>query len=76
MGTGDTTRAREIEPFFSTVGMGKGKGRGLSMVDGLASQLGGALTIPSRIGRGANVELWLPVSAAAPERTDQQNDFW
>jgi CheY-like chemotaxis protein len=32
------------------------------MVHGLATQLGGTLTISSRQGLGTNVELWLPVS--------------
>jgi signal transduction histidine kinase len=64
-GTGmdEATRARAIEPFFSTKGVGKGTGLGLSMVHGLAAQLGGGLTITSRPGRGTTVELWLPVSA-------------
>jgi CheY-like chemotaxis protein len=35
------------------------------MVHGLASQLGGALTINSRPGMGTNVEFWLPVSETA-----------
>jgi PAS domain S-box-containing protein len=55
--------ARAIEPFFSTKGVGKGTGLGLSMAHGLASQLGGALTISSQVGVGTNVELWLPQSA-------------
>jgi len=62
-GMDETTIARAIEPFFSTKGVGKGTGLGLSMVHGLASQLGGALTIQSRLGMGTNVELWLPVTA-------------
>jgi CheY-like chemotaxis protein len=37
------------------------------MVHGLASQLGGALTIQSRQGMGTNVELWLPTSDGAPD---------
>jgi CheY-like chemotaxis protein len=37
------------------------------MAHGLASQLGGALTIQSRRGMGTNVELWLPVAAIAAE---------
>ena len=65
-GMDEQTLARAIEPFFSTKGIGKGTGLGLSMVHGLASQLGGALTIQSRPGLGTNVELWLPRSAAAP----------
>jgi CheY-like chemotaxis protein/two-component sensor histidine kinase len=61
-GTGmdEATLARAIEPFFSTKGVGKGTGLGLSMAHGLASQLGGALTIRSTLGVGTNVELWLP----------------
>ncbi|TCP36102.1 PAS domain-containing protein [Sphingomonas sp. BK235] len=61
-GMDEATLARAVEPFFSTKGVGKGTGLGLSMVHGLASQLGGALTIRSRVGVGTNVELWLPVS--------------
>jgi PAS domain S-box-containing protein len=66
-GMDDATLARAVEPFFSTKGIGKGTGLGLSMVHGLASQLGGALTIESRQHVGTNVELWLPVSAEAAE---------
>lgn len=68
-GTGmdKATMARAVEPFFSTKGIGKGTGLGLSMVHGLASQLGGALTIQSRLGVGTNIELWLPMSGAAEE---------
>jgi CheY-like chemotaxis protein len=67
VGMDEATLARAIEPFFSTKGIGKGTGLGLSMVHGLASQLGGALTINSRLGLGTNVELWLPQSADAPQ---------
>jgi PAS domain S-box-containing protein len=71
-GTGmdEATLKRAVEPFFSTKGIGKGTGLGLSMVHGLASQLGGALTIRSALGVGTHVELWLPespVSAVAVE---------
>jgi signal transduction histidine kinase len=73
-GMDETTLARAIEPFFSTKGFGKGTGLGLSMVHGLASQLGGAMAIKSKLGLGTNVELWLPQSddktepsAAAPD---------
>jgi PAS domain S-box-containing protein len=70
-GTGmdEATLARAVEPFFSTKGIGKGTGLGLSMVHGLASQLGGGLTIQSRVGIGTNIELWLPVSSARVEKS-------
>jgi CheY-like chemotaxis protein len=76
-GTGmdEATLARAVEPFFSTKGIGKGTGLGLSMVHGLASQLGGVLTIQSRLGLGTNVELWLPRSTAAPTSSETIRPF-
>jgi len=59
-GMDEATRARAVEPFFSTKGVGKGTGLGLSMAHGLASQLGGALTITSAPGLGTEVSMWLP----------------
>jgi PAS domain S-box-containing protein len=73
-GMDEATRARAIEPFYSTKGPGQGTGLGLSMAHGLAAQLGGALTIDSKAGEGARIAIWLPqcaeplvsVAAAAP----------
>jgi PAS domain S-box-containing protein len=64
VGMDEATLKRAVEPFFSTKGIGKGTGLGLSMVHGLASQLGGALNVESRLGVGTNIELWLPASDA------------
>ena len=66
MGMDEATLKRAVEPFFSTKGVGKGTGLGLSMVHGLASQLGGSLTISSSPGRGTTVKLRLPVASEAP----------
>jgi hypothetical protein len=53
-----------VEPFFSTKGIGKGTGLGLSMVHGLASQLGGALTIAAARARHQRRALAARISAA------------
>ena len=45
VGMDEETARRAIEPFFSTKGVGRGTGLGLSMAHGLAAQLGGALTV-------------------------------
>lgn len=64
-GMDEETLSRAIEPFYSTKGIGKGTGLGLSMAHGLASQLGGALKLWSRLGSGTKIDLWLPVSDEA-----------
>jgi signal transduction histidine kinase len=61
------TLKRAAEPFFTTKGAGRGTGLGLSMVDGLVAQSGGAMRIRSELGVGTTVELWLPVADAAVE---------
>jgi signal transduction histidine kinase len=70
VGMDEETRERAIEPFYSTKGIGRGTGLGLSMVHGLAAQLGGALSIRSRIALGTIVELWLPVAGEPAEGTE------
>lgn len=61
-GMDEETLKRAVEPFFSTKGVGKGTGLGLSMAHGLASQLGGAMTIDSTPGVGTTIDLWIPES--------------
>ncbi|WP_210529786.1 PAS domain S-box protein [Rubellimicrobium arenae] len=63
------TLRRCIEPFYSTKGVGRGTGLGLSMVHGLAAQSGGRLMIASTPGMGTRTEIWLPRSEEAAART-------
>jgi len=73
-GMDETVLRRAIEPFYSTKGIGRGTGLGLSMVHGLASQLGGALSIASKPGLGTNVEIWLPATTATQQPPVVQDD--
>jgi signal transduction histidine kinase/CheY-like chemotaxis protein len=74
VGMDEETCKRAIEPFYSTKGVGRGTGLGLSMVHGLVAQLGGALSIQSRLGFGTIVELWMPLADELPERGAAQPD--
>ena len=53
-------RARAVEPFFTTKGLGVGSGLGLSMIYGFVRQSGGYLTINSEQGIGTTVRICLP----------------
>lgn len=59
-GMDEATLERAVQPFFSTKGVGKGSGLGLSMIHGLASQLNGKLILSSEVGKGTKAELWIP----------------
>src|SRR6185369_3082273 len=79
----EETLRRATEPFFTTKGVGRGTGLGLSSVLGLAEQSGGDFVLDSRPGKGTTATLWLPASdeaaqqaatAAAPERLPARSD--
>ncbi len=61
-GMGPDTLARAVEPFYSTKEFGRRTGLGLSMVHGLAAQLGGGFELTSAPGEGTRVDLYLPVA--------------
>jgi PAS domain S-box-containing protein len=61
-GMDEATLARAVEPFFTTKGLGRGTGLGLSSVHGLAAQSGGRFVLSSCIGVGTTATLWLPVT--------------
>ena len=57
--------ARAVEPFYSTKEVGQGTGLGLSMVHGLAAQLGGGFSLISAPGEGTRADLFLPIAGTA-----------
>jgi CheY-like chemotaxis protein len=62
------TKAKAIEPFFTTKEPGRGSGLGLSQVFGFARQSGGQLEIDSDVGRGTTIRIFL--AGLVPEGTD------
>jgi signal transduction histidine kinase len=58
-GMPDDIRRRAVEPFFTTKGE-EGTGFGLAQVYSMMQQLGGDLTIQSRVGVGTSVTLCFP----------------
>jgi DNA-binding response OmpR family regulator len=63
---------RAFDPFFSTRGVGKGSGLGLSQVYATARKCGGVARIESRPQAGAAVRIFLPAAEPAEEAARPQ----
>ncbi len=62
-GPGMTQEVKDkiFDPYFTTKGVGKGTGMGLSIVDGIIKSYGGFLTFTSEPGKGTSFHIFLPV---------------
>ena len=71
-GMDKATLARAMEPFFTTKGVGRGTGLGLSMIHGMTEQSGGRFVLKSRKGAGTTAEIWLPAAKPAKAADDAE----
>jgi CheY-like chemotaxis protein/two-component sensor histidine kinase len=67
-GMSPETKAKAIEPFFTTKEPGQGSGLGLSQVYGFARQSGGQIEIDTEVGCGTTIRVFLP--GLVPDRVD------
>jgi signal transduction histidine kinase/CheY-like chemotaxis protein len=56
-------KARIFDPYFTTRAGEGGTGMGLSVVHGIVSRRGGAITVESEPGQGATFEIHLPLAS-------------
>jgi CheY-like chemotaxis protein len=73
-GLSPETMGRVFEPFFTTKGYGEGTGLGLSQVFGFAKQIGGSVSVKSRLGEGSTFTIHLPASHATAQQAREHRE--
>jgi signal transduction histidine kinase len=68
--------AHLFEPFFSTRGVGKGRGLGLASVQGAVKQHEGWIEYTTTPGRGTEFRVFFPPAPPAPESTESDFRRW
>lgn len=70
-GYGIPTHVRDqiFDPYFTTKGMNKGTGMGLSIVHGIIKQYGGIINLHTETGVGTTFSIHLPISNGAIPHT-------
>ncbi|NOX25472.1 MAG: DUF3365 domain-containing protein [Deltaproteobacteria bacterium] len=66
-------RGRIFEPYFTTKGKEEGTGLGLAVVHGIVAGCGGAITVHSKVGKGTDFRVYLPVIKAVAVSEEQES---
>jgi signal transduction histidine kinase/CheY-like chemotaxis protein len=72
-GMSEEVLERALEPFYTTKGVGRGAGLGLSTVFGMARQSGGMLRLASQPGKGTTVTILLRRAGSADLLSDGED---
>ncbi|MDD2463178.1 MAG: PAS domain-containing protein [Desulfobulbus sp.] len=59
-----------FDPYFTTKGIGKGSGMGLSIVLGLVTSFGGFVTCESKVGNGTTFRVFFPAHQEQPTENE------
>ncbi|WP_404712118.1 response regulator [Sphingomonas sp. MMS24-J13] len=74
-GMSEEVLERALEPFYTTKGLGRGTGLGLSTVFGMARQSGGTLRMTSQPGKGTTVTILLRRAGSADLPADGESEI-
>jgi len=69
-GIAEANLKQVFEPFFSTKTVEGGTGLGLSITYGLVRELGGSIDVKSKVNKGTDFTIVLPLTIGEKEKMD------
>jgi signal transduction histidine kinase len=63
-----------FDPFYTTKGVSRGTGLGLSVTYGIVKEHGGYIEVASQVGKGSTFSVFLPVAEIAQEKKNGRSD--
>jgi nitrogen-specific signal transduction histidine kinase/CheY-like chemotaxis protein len=73
-GIGPDIIGKIFDPYFTTKGIGKGTGMGLSITHGIIQSYGGVITVESTLGLGTTFHVYLPVIQGEVKAVEEEHD--
>jgi len=73
-GMSPEVKSHIFEPFFTTRKDQGGTGLGLSVTHGIVTDLKGAITVESEVGKGTTFEIFLPIASRAGYLIDRKTE--
>ncbi len=71
IGIAEEDLPRVFQPFWSSKGVGIGKGMGLAVTHGLVKRHGGSMSVDSKLGAGTTFTVRLPLAQEPVRKTEQ-----
>ncbi|MBU2538550.1 MAG: response regulator [Proteobacteria bacterium] len=75
IGIGQDIIDKIFDPYFTTKGVGKGTGMGLSISYGIVKSYGGTITVESTVGQGTTFHVYFPVIQEEEQEPEKSQDI-
>lgn len=75
IGIGQDIIDKIFDPYFTTKGVGKGTGMGLSISYGIVKSYGGTITVESTVGQGSTFHVYFPLTQEEEKEPEELQEI-